>query len=180
MLLTDKSLNLALSEFSYGSLWLIGAADGDPHHLSPFAVHALSTADAVIHDPGISPAILDLVKLSHYREVAAPQRAIERAIQLTRDGWRVVYLVEGNTAQRSVEYAMRCAERNVAVRIMTDGGEPVGNEAPLGFVLVRKALAGDANPHATLVVLVTTPGSDAAEAVTRQRPLDFSMSGLAG
>jgi len=41
-----SSLELELPEFPYGSVWLVGAGDGDPRHLSPLAVHALGTADA--------------------------------------------------------------------------------------------------------------------------------------
>ena len=43
------SLELELPEFPYGSVWVVGAGDGDPHHLSPLAVYALRSADAVIH-----------------------------------------------------------------------------------------------------------------------------------
>jgi hypothetical protein len=42
----DSSLELELPEW----VWLVGAGDDDPRHLSPLAEHALGTADAVIHD----------------------------------------------------------------------------------------------------------------------------------
>ena len=89
-----SSLTLELRELPYGSVWLVGDGDGNPSHLSPLAMHALSTADAVIHDLGVSQKFLDLVKSSHYRETGAPRRAIGRAIQLAQDGWRVVHLVK--------------------------------------------------------------------------------------
>lgn len=179
---TDESLELRLSELLYGSVWLVGAAGGDPRHLSPLAVRALRRADAVIHDPGISKAVLDLVAPPHYREAAAPLQAIERVIKLAEDGWQVVQLVVGEVMECAVESAIRCAERNIAFCIVANAGDPVAKEAPLGLVLVRKALSvGGADPRPTLVLLIATPQSDdAADNAPRRQPPDFSMSGLAG
>jgi siroheme synthase len=182
MLSTNQSLELGLPELSYGSAWLVGTADGDPRHLSPLAVHALSIADAVIHDPGIAPEILDLVQPPRYREAASPEEAIKRVIKLVEDGWRVVLLVKGSAMKRAVEGAMRCAARNIPFRIVPNADDPVGNAAPLGLLLVRKTLSvGGADSRPTLVLLIATPQSDAAAGnASRRRPLDFSMSGLAG
>ena len=69
---TDQPPELQLHELCYGSVWLIGAGNGDPRNLSALAAHALRTADAVIYDPEISEVILGLVKPPHHREVAAP------------------------------------------------------------------------------------------------------------
>jgi siroheme synthase len=182
MLSTHQSLEVGLPELSYGSMWLVGAADGDPRHLSPLAVHALSTADAVIHDAGLAPEILNLVQPPRYREVASPEEAIKRVIKLVEDGWRVVLLVKGSTMERAVEAAVHCAERNIPFRIVPNTDDPGANEAPLGLVLLRKALSvGGADSRPTLVLLIATPQSDAAAGnASRRRPLDFSMSGLAG
>jgi uroporphyrin-III C-methyltransferase len=182
MLSTDRSLESQLPELPYGSVWLIGGGGSDRQHLSPLAVRALSTADAVIHDPGIPQEILDMVKPPRYREAAAPRRAIERSIKLAEDGWRVVQLVNGDTMERVVESAMRCAERKVPFRIVPNAGELIGGEAPLGLLMVRQPISvGGADPQATLILLVAAPHSDTAAGMApRQRPLDFSMSGLAG
>jgi hypothetical protein len=83
-------------EFGYGTVWLVGAGDGDPHRLPPLALHALATADAVIHDPAIPQPILDLVQPPRYREAVTPGQGTERSIKLAEDGWRVVRLVSGN------------------------------------------------------------------------------------
>ena len=158
MLSTDQSVGLRLPELPYGSVWLVGAADGDPRHLSPLAVHALSTADAVIHDPGISKAVLDLVRPPQYREAAAAFLATERVIKLAEDGWRIVQLVKGNAMERAVESAIRCAERNILFRIVPNSGDPVGMEAPLGLLMVRKTLSvGGAEPQPTLVLFIASP-----------------------
>jgi len=182
MLSADQSLQSRLPELPYGSVWLIGGAGLNRRRLSPLAVHALSTADAVIHDPGIAQEILDLVQPSRYREVTSPEEAIDRVIKLAEDGWRVVQLVKGDTIERAVGSATRCAERNIPFRIVPSADDPVSNEAPLCLVLVRTTLsAGGANSRPTLVLLIAKPQSDAAaEVAPRQRPLDFSMSGLAG
>jgi hypothetical protein len=167
-----------MPELHYGSVWLVGA-DGDPRHLSPLATHALDTADAVIHDPGISEEILYLVGPPRYREAAAPRRAIERSIKLAQDGWRVVLLVEGNTMERAIECAISFAERNIPFRIAHNAGEPIGGEVPLGLLLVLKPLSfGRADPRSSLALLVAALRTETME--QRQPPLGFSMSGLAG
>jgi uroporphyrin-III C-methyltransferase len=182
MLSTDRSLESQLPEPPYGSVWLIGGGDSDRRHFSPLAVHALSTADAVIHDPRIPREILDMVKPPRYREFASAGRAIERSIKLAEDGWRVVQLVEGDPIERAVECAVRCAERKIPFRIVPNAGELIGGDAPLGLLMVRQPISvGGADPQATLILLVAAPHSDTAAGVApRQRPLDFSMSGLAG
>jgi precorrin-3B methylase len=179
---TDSSPQLGLPEFPYGSVWLVGTGNGDPRHLSPLAVHALGTADAVIHDVAVPRQLLGLVKPSHYREAGSPSWAISRAIQLAEDGWRVVHLVEGNTMERAIECAIRCAEHKLPFRIVPGAGEAISRDAPLGLLLVRKwASLGDADPRSSLILLVATPQSEAApSAKPRLPPLGFSMSGLAG
>jgi hypothetical protein len=177
-----SSLELELPEFLYGSVWLVGAGAGDPRHISPLAVHALGTADAVIHDLAAPRELLDLVKPSHYREAGAPPCAIGRVIHLAQHGWRVVHLVEGNTIERALECAARCAEHEIPFRVVPGEGEAVGHEAPLGLLVVRKwAPLGGADPRSSVVLVGATPQREAASSATRSLPLlGFSMSGLAG
>jgi hypothetical protein len=176
-----SSLELELPEFPYGSVWLVGAGDGNLRHLSPLAVHALGSADAVIHDLAVPRELLDLVKPPRYREAGAPRWAIGRAIQLAQDGWRVVHLVEGSTMERAIECAVRCAEQEIPFRVVPGAGEAAVREAPLGLLFVRKsAPLGDADPRSSLVLVVATPQAETAPGAHRQRPLDFSMTGLAG
>ena len=182
MLPTDQPLKLGLPKLLYGSVWLVGAGNGDPRHLSPLAAHALGTADAVIHDPEISEVILGLVKPSHYREAAAPLRAIKRVIKLTQDGWRVVHLVEGNAVERAIESTIGFAEHDIPFRIVPNAGEPIDGEVPLGLLLVRNPVSfGRADPRSSFVLLVATAQAEEAPGVERRHPpLGFSMSGLAG
>lgn len=173
---------MGLPELPYGSVWLVGAGGGDPRHLSPLAVHALGTADAVIHDPVVSQELLDLVKPPHYRETATPRRAIERAMKLAQDGWRVVYFVEGNTMERVIECGISFAEQDIPFCIVPDAGELIGGEALLGILLVRKAVSlWRAHAGSSLVLLAGTRETEAALLLEqRLPPLGFSMSGLAG
>jgi tetrapyrrole (corrin/porphyrin) methylase-like protein len=115
---TISSQPAVLPELTYGSVWLVGAGDGGEERLSPIAAHALSTADAVIHDPAVPQPLLDLVRPPRYREAAEPHRGIERSIKLARDGCRVVHLVEGkcNRAHRRRRSPLRRAECSVAHR----------------------------------------------------------------
>jgi len=178
----DSSLELGLPELLYGSVWVIGPGDGDRRHLSRLAVHALATADAVIHDPGISNAILDVVKPPRYLEMAKPHRAIQRLIKLARDGWRVVHLVEDNALGRAIECAINFAEQDIPFRIVPSACEPIGDEAPLGLLLVRRLVSFErSDPRSSLVLLVASPQTEAALLLERRlQPLGFSMSGLAG
>ena len=174
------SLELELPEFPYGSVWVVGAGDGDPHHLSPLAVYALRSADAVIHDLAVPQGPLDLVEPSHHREAGSSYWAIGRAIHLAQDGWRVVQLVERNTMERAIECAARCAEQEIPLRVVPGAGEAVGREAPLAVLLVRKSasLGGGDPSH---VPVMGSPQSEVAPNTKgRLPPLGFSMSGLAG
>jgi siroheme synthase len=168
-------------ELAYGSVWLVGAGDGEPSHLYPLAVHALHTADAVIHDPGIAAKILELVEPPRYREAAARSRAIERSVKLAQDGWRVVHLVEGDVMEPAVECAISFAEHNIPFRIVPTGDEPLIGKAPIGLLLVRKSMSVGLGEPSTLAMLIAAAPSDSAtRAEQRQPPLSFSMSGLAG
>jgi siroheme synthase len=179
---TGSPPELELPEFAYGSVWLVGADDGDPRHLSSLAVHALGTADAVIHDLAVPRELLDLVKPSHYREAGSPYWAIGRAIHLAQDGWRVVRLVAGNAMECAIECAARCAEQEIPFCVVPAAGEAVAREAPLGLLLVRQSVSlGGSDPRSSLVLVLATQQSEAApNAKRRRQPLGFSMSGLAG
>ena len=177
---TTPPLEIALPEIAFGSVWLVGAGNGKPEHLSPLAVNALATADAVIHDQGIANEILDLVKPPRYREGAAPGRAIERSVKLAQEGWRVVHLVDGNAMDRAVECAIRFAEHDIPFHIAPHDGERGIGEAPVGLLVCKPVPVGLAEAS-TLVMLVTAAQSQTpTDHARRQPPLSFSLSGLAG
>jgi hypothetical protein len=131
----------------------------------------------VIHDPGISTQILDLVQPPRYREAAEPARALERSIKLAEDGWRVVRLVKGSAVGRAVESAPRFAERGIAFQVALDADE-IDDAAHTSALFRGPFLLGPSadGPSALLVSLV----APARAAEPRQPPVSFSMSGLAG
>ena len=177
----DLYLETELPEFAYGSVCLVSAGDGDPAHLSPLAIRALGTADAVIHDPAVAPRILDFVKQPRYREAASPSAAIKRSTKLALDGWRVAYLVEGDAMLHAVECATNFAEHNIPFRIAPTGEKPLTGKMPIGLLLVRKVAQVGSTETGTLVVLISPPLSEtASNGERRQAPLSFSMSALAG
>lgn len=67
-----------------GKIWLVGAGPGDPDLLTVKALRLIQTADVVIHDRLVSPAIMDLIPASTRRiyvgkarsEHAVPQENI--------------------------------------------------------------------------------------------------------
>jgi hypothetical protein len=162
-----------------GAVWLVGAGDGDPRHLSPLGAYALSIADAVIHDLGIDTRILALAEPPRYREAAEPQRAVKRVAKLAEDGWRVVHLVEGNAMERAIEAAKSVIDRHIPYRIVPSCSEP-GTEETL-FQACPVPRPGDDEPQTTLVLLVPAPQEEATTSDKTPFPLtDFSMTGLAG
>jgi hypothetical protein len=122
-----------------------------------------------------------LVKPPHYREAAAPLRAIERVIKLAQDGWRVVHLVKGNAVERAIECAIGFAEHDIPFRIVPNADEPIDGKAPLGLLLVPEPISfGRADPRSSLLLVATAQAEAAPGVDQRQPPLGFSMSGLAG
>jgi uroporphyrin-III C-methyltransferase len=195
MLPSDPSLEMGLPEFPSGSVWLVGAGAGNPRQFSALALHALGTADAVIHDPGVAREILELVRPPCYREAALPTEAIQRSVKLAQDGWRIVRLVEGNPLERrdTNECAANFAKHDIPFHIIPTG-EPFIGQAPIGLLLVcNPRLARRTNPQFSeaeagmVVVSIISPGSEERlrDGSTRsaqrwQAPLGFSMTGLAG
>jgi hypothetical protein len=175
----DPSLQIVMPEFGYGTVWLVGAGDGDPHRLPPLARQALATADAVIHDPAIPQSVLDLVQPPRYREATTPGQGAERSIKLAEDGWRVVRLVSGDATERAIEHAALFAEHRIPFYVASNAAKP--GEAQIGLLLVRK-LASAGFPNTGALVLLVAPPTLAGQTDTerRQPPLSFSMDGLAG
>jgi hypothetical protein len=194
MLARDPLGEKKFPEFAYGSVWLMGAEDQG--ELSPLALHALGTADAVIHDPAVSPDILELVQPPRYREAALPAVANERALSLTQDGWRIVRLIEGNPLEQhdAIECAARCAEHGIPLRIIPLTGEPFIDGARTALLIMcgpRVARRTDppSSEASTGMIVVSIVRQGSEERLSddpglgphrRQEPLRFSMSGLAG
>jgi uroporphyrin-III C-methyltransferase len=52
----------AFPDMAPGEVWLVGAGPGDPRLLTVMAIHALRSADVIIHDALVDPRILRLAR----------------------------------------------------------------------------------------------------------------------
>ena len=112
-----------------GKVYLIGSGAGDPDLLTSEAVRLLRAAEVVLHDDGLSPAILELVpasaqvrnvdKLAEHEGI--PQEKINSLlISAARDGRNVVRLKIGDPLlpERVAEEMEALIEANVAFEIV--------------------------------------------------------------
>jgi siroheme synthase len=132
-----------------GSVFLIGSDPEQPGMLSWPALAALAAADAVVHDGSVDPATLALVPQPVAVERAAA--AIERVGKLAGEGWRVVWLVNGDPARSRKRRAEALCLREAGVAMQTiigllPGGDRVAvvAEAPTPQLLATplNGLAG--------------------------------------
>ncbi|MBA3811277.1 MAG: uroporphyrinogen-III C-methyltransferase, partial [Caulobacteraceae bacterium] len=93
------------AERGAGTVWLVGAGPGDPDLLTLKALKVLGSADVVVHDGLVSPAILDLAPAEARRISVAKRRShhsyaqedIHRLlIAFAREGLTVVRLKGGD------------------------------------------------------------------------------------
>ena len=162
----------------YGSVWLSSAGHSNPNQLSPLVLHAIGVADAVIHDPEVPSRILDLVKPPRYREAAEPRRALDRAIKLAEDGWRVLWLVGSPVLETAIGTAATFSERGIPFHVALSADEM--SAVGLAPMLDRGALLPDWTAPDRRTVLLASPAALASATKPRQPPVAFSMSGLAG
>ena len=119
----------AFPEFLPGEVWLVGAGPGDPRLLTLMAVHALRTADAVVHDELIDRRVLALAAEPTELHSAgkrggkpsAHQRDINDLIsQLANNGRKVVRLKGGDpfVFGRGGEEALSLARAGIPFRIV--------------------------------------------------------------
>jgi uroporphyrin-III C-methyltransferase len=142
---------LQVPEFSPGSVWLVGAGPGDPGLLSLYALHALNTADVVLHDALVSPDILALAATPRLHAVGKRAggarthqlRINQRLIALARQGQRVVRLKGGDPLifGRGGEEALALAAAGVPFRIVPGISAGIGGTASAGVPLTHRTLA---------------------------------------
>ena len=95
----------AFPELQPGHVWLVGAGPGDPRLLSVMAVHAVQSADVIVHDALVNPRVLKLAREGaqiHHAgkrggKPSPHQRDInELIIAEAKKGFRVVRLKGGD------------------------------------------------------------------------------------
>ncbi len=146
----DLLSRLVPAEFAPGSVWLVGAGPGDPGLLTLHALHALATADVVLHDALIAPEILDLAAGARIPVgkraggVRTPQLRINaRLVALARQGLRVLRLKGGDPLVfgRGGEEAMALAAAGLPFRIVPGISAGLGGTASAGIPLTHRTLA---------------------------------------
>ncbi len=141
----------ALPEFEPGWVWLVGAGPGDPGLLTVLALHALGTADAVIHDALVDTRILELAR-GEAEMIFAGKRGGKpsptqpdisaRLVRLARAGRRVLRLKGGDpfVFGRGGEEALALAAARVPFRVVPGITAGTGGLAYAGIPVTHRAL----------------------------------------
>jgi uroporphyrinogen III methyltransferase/synthase len=152
-----------------GVVYLVGAGPGDPRLLTLRGAELLATADVVLHDELVHPALLERVRAgAEIRWVGkrggdpkakqASQAAIdEELVAEARAGRSVVRLKGGDPFLfgRGSEEAARLAEAGVPFEIVPGIPSPLGAAAYAGISLTHRDLASSV----TLVSAATREGA---------------------
>ncbi|SNS18141.1 MULTISPECIES: siroheme synthase CysG [unclassified Azospirillum] len=135
-----------------GAVALVGAGPGDPGLLTLHAARAIETADIILHDALVSPAILSLAR-RECRLVPVGKRAGLPSVAqgftnrmlaaFARRGLRVVRLKGGDPFifGRGGEEAAYLREQGIAVRIIPGITAAAGAAAMLGLPLTHRGVA---------------------------------------
>jgi uroporphyrin-III C-methyltransferase len=166
-----------LPDFAPGSVWLAGAGPGDPGLLTLLALHAIRSADHVVHDALVDPRILALIPATATAEsmgkrggeASARQADITaRLIELAHAGKKVLRLKGGDpfVFGRGPEEALALAAAGVPFRIVPGITAGIGGLAYAGIPVTSK----ETN---SAVAFVTGHGPDG------DMPDEFDWDGLA-
>ena len=130
-------------EFRPGEVWLVGAGPGDPGLLTLRAVHALSTADVIVHDALIDARVLAMARPGAVLEPMgkrggrpSPRQAeiTARLLERARQGLRVLRLKGGDpyVFGRGGEEAVALLAAGVPVRVVPGVTAGLGGLAAYG------------------------------------------------
>ncbi len=152
-------------EFVPGTVWLAGAGPGDPALLTIAALHAIETADVIVHDALVSAEILALAPGTTPRIAAGkraggaqtPQWAIhEQLIAHARRGSRVLRLKGGDpfVFGRGGEECLALAAAGIAFRVVPGISAGIGATSAALVPITHRGLArsvvfatGEAGPE---------------------------------
>lgn len=159
--------SLGVGAAKKGSVYLVGGGPGDPGLLTLRAADLIASADVVLHDELIHPALLDLArKGAAVRTVGkrgancpgkeAKQREIEaELVALAKAGLSVVRLKGGDPFLfgRGSEEACALAEAGIPFEVVPGVCSPLGAAAYAGISLTHRDLASS-------VTFVSATGRD--------------------
>ncbi len=156
-------------EFLPGSVWLAGAGPGDPALLTIAALHAIETAEAIVHDALVSPEILAVAppetRLIPVGKRAGglhtPQLVInETLIALARQGRRTLRLKGGDpfVFGRGGEECLALAAASIPFRVIPGISAGIGATSAAHLPITHRGLArsvafatGEAGPDGAAV-----------------------------
>ncbi len=143
------ALPFEMPQFEPGSVWLVGAGPGDPGLLSLLALHALRTADVVVHDALVSDAVLALARPDSERVYAGKRGGkpspsqpdiSRRLVELAREGRKVCRLKGGDPCMfgRGAEEALALVEAGIPFRLVPGITAGVGGLAYAGIPMTHR------------------------------------------
>lgn len=139
-------------EFVPGTVWLAGAGPGDPTLLTLAALHAIESADVILHDALVAPEILDLASPAT-RLIACgkraggahtPQLAINAdLIALAGRNLRVLRLKGGDpfVFGRGGEECLALAAAGIEFRVIPGISAGIGGTGAAGLPVTHRGLA---------------------------------------
>jgi uroporphyrin-III C-methyltransferase len=135
-----------------GTVYLVGAGPGDPDLITVKGAKALATADIVVYDRLVAPALIDLAPANAERvyvgkepeRMATPQGAIDALlVEQALGGATVVRLKGGDpfVFGRGGEEALACAQAGVPCVVIPGVTSAVAAPAAAGIPLTHRGLA---------------------------------------
>ncbi len=143
---------LSLPPFERGWVWLVGAGPGDPALLTVGALHALRSADIVVHDALVGARILELAR-PNAELIYAGKRGGKpspkqpdisaRLVALARTGRKVLRLKGGDPFLfgRGGEEALALVAAEISFRVIPGITAAVGGLAYAGIPMTHRATA---------------------------------------
>ena len=143
---------LSLPKFEPGWVWLVGAGPGDPALLTVGALHALRSADIVVHDALVDDRILaladpgsELIYAGKRGGKPSPKQPdiSARLVALAREGHKVLRLKGGDPFLfgRGGEEALALVAAEIPFRVIPGITAAVGGLAYAGIPMTHRATA---------------------------------------
>jgi uroporphyrin-III C-methyltransferase len=137
---------------THGKVWLIGAGPGDPELLTLKAVRALGTADVVLHDDLVNPAVLAHARADARRVAvgkrggcrSTPQAFIEKLmVRLARRGQTVARLKGGDpfVFGRGGEELLALRAAGIEVEVVSGITAGIAAPAAIGVPVTHRGVA---------------------------------------